>query len=156
LVAALVVGGREIIRLTEEFRLEREARQAAEVALEKSRADEKRAAEQRQREADARSEEFARELAASEKRRLDQIRADEDRQRRAMVEAARREQAAKSQAEFQDYVRRRDCSSACQQTLSNCERECNYRFTGSDRRDARVACEDSCKQSNTLCMSTCR
>jgi hypothetical protein len=79
-LASLVLGAREIIGLTEEFRREREAPQA----LERNRADERRAAEQRQLEADARSDQLARELAALEKRRSDRIPADEDREQRAM------------------------------------------------------------------------
>ena len=133
-LASLVVGAGQIIGLSEEFRREREARQAAEAALEKSRADERRAAEQRQREADARSEELVRKLAASEKRRLDQI------------------GAAADEAKRLGEQRRQACSDNCQDARDNCTFSC---FRQTDGRD-NTACYESCGENLSFCMANCR
>ncbi|MEO8628489.1 MAG: toll/interleukin-1 receptor domain-containing protein, partial [Betaproteobacteria bacterium] len=86
LLASLALGGREIIGLSK-------ARQAADArsealaqgisALEKSAADERRAAERRQREAEARSKELAQDIAVLEKTREAERRAAAQRQREA-------------------------------------------------------------------------
>lgn len=180
LLASLVLGAREIIGLTGEFRRERDARRAAEAALETSRADERRTADQRQREADARSEKLAQELAALEKRRADEQRAAAERQREAdalseelsqdlaaleqkrqdQIRAAesRERQAREDEARAKDIAarqaeqRRRDCRDRCQSTRSECESRCFFKFDG----QLRDSCNNSCKQLEPFCTSNCQ
>jgi hypothetical protein len=158
LLASLALGAREIIGLTEEFRREREARQAANArseklaqdiaALEKSRADERRAAEQRQRQADVRSENLAENLAALERKGADGVRVADERERRARDQATKRERDAKYEAE----QRRWHCTLGCESTRRNCESSCFQRLDG----PAREACKDSCKQYEPFCKSNCQ
>jgi hypothetical protein len=183
LLASLVVGAREISGLTEEFRRERDARQAAEAALEKSRADERRAAEQLQREADARSQQLARDLAelekrraeqllADEKKRAEQLLADERRQREAdaqrdelardltAAEQRRSEQilAAAAEAKRLAEQRRQACFSSCQVARNKCESACFIKtdsFSASGQQ-LREACNDSCKQNVPFCVANCQ
>jgi TIR domain len=182
LLVALALGARAIIRLNEEVSREREARQAASArseelaqditAIEKKRAEERRAADQRQRQADARSEELAQDITAIDKKRAEERRAADQRQRQAdarseelgqditaidkkRAEERRQADAAKEHAEFAAYVRRQGCIQACHSTrINECHYSCEDRTHGDH--PALEQCENTCEQYETLCKQACQ
>jgi hypothetical protein len=151
LVTSLALGAREVIELSQEFRREREARQAADArsdelakdlaTLQESRAADVRAATEREKQAKSESEGLARDLAAVNEKRTDDMRA-----------ATEREKQARYDAERQAEARRRNCISGCESTRRSCESSCFYRFDG----QLRASCQDSCKQQEPFCKSTCQ
>lgn len=164
LLAVLALGAREIIGLSQargaaDARSEKLAQDIA--ALEKSRDEERRVTEQRQREAeqrqretDARNEKLTRDITGLEDSREEEQRAADERQR--LAENAARD--AKYAAERQAAQRRRDCTDRCESTRRDCEFRCPYAAPYSTGLEAqrRTACLDSCRQSEPFCRSSCQ
>ena len=148
LLAVLALGARGIIRLNGEVRQEREARKAASArseelaqdiaAIEKKRADERRAAEERQRQADTRSKELEKNLAGMERSSADERRAADEQERR--VEAQR-------------HMQQVGCLNQCYMNNSDCENKCLSLETNSA---AQKQCEDTCRQYDSFCKNGCR
>jgi hypothetical protein len=154
LLAALALGAREIIGLSQardaaDARSEKLAQDIA--ALEKSRDEERRVTEQRQRETDARNEKLTRDITGLEESREEEQLAADERQRLAENAA----QDAKYAAERQAAQRRRDCTDRCESSRRDCEFRCPYAPPYSTGLEAqrRTACLDSCRQSEPFCRS---
>jgi TIR domain len=140
LLATLALGAREIIRLNGDIRQERDAGRAASAeaqklshdidAIEKKRAE----AEERQRQADARSKELEKNLTGMERSSADE--------RRAAVEEEHRR---RDTCNFNCYGRNSDCEFKCDQTA-------NYPVNSPAERQ----CRDTCKQYDTLCRNACQ
>jgi hypothetical protein len=143
LLALIALGGREIFRLNGEGRQEREARKAASArseelaqdiaAIEKKRADERRAAEERQLQADTLSKELEKNLAGLERSSADQRRALADRE---------------SQGRYEE-----SCISDCESQRNACESDCGARTYSYSPLDQ---CSKSCKQYEDSCKTMCR
>jgi hypothetical protein len=104
--------------------------------MEKKRADERRAAEERQRQADTRSEELENNLAGMERSRADERRAAAEQERRAEVQRQQRQYSCNHNC----YVRNLDCETKCIQLPSGA---------------AENQCKDTCKQYDALCKNGC-
>jgi|SRR5271165_1557275 len=151
LLASLALGARGIIRLNDEVRREREARQAASArseqlaqdmaAMEKKRADERRAAEER-------SKELEKNLAGMERSSADE--------RAAAAEQERRAEFQQRQDKYQAELRHEGCISKCESTrINECGPSCS-KFSWGSEADSRQRCEDTCKQYEALCKHGCQ
>jgi len=164
LLTSLALGAREIIRLNQEVRREREAGEAASArseklsqdmaAIEKKRADERSAAEERQRQGDARSKELEKNLAGMERSSADERRAATERQEQA--------ERQRQMDNFNAGIRHNDCINKCSSNRSQCESDCRSKIN-SDRyattdsyRAALDQCYDTCKQYESLCKNGCQ
>lgn len=161
LLAALALGAREIIGLSKarDAAAARSEKLAQDIAaLEKSRVEERRIAEQRQREADARSDKLTRDITGLEKSREQERQAADEREQQAEDEAETREREqrdAKYEAERQATRQRRDCLDRCESTRRDCEFRCPYGLSGLEAQ-RRTACLDSCRQLEPFCRSSCQ
>jgi hypothetical protein len=169
LLAALALGGREIIGLTRAVSVEREARKAAEIrseelaksvtVLEKTEADIRRATEERERLADEQAksidalgriqaenrraaeerDRLAKEQA--EKRERDRIAAEQSAAIARRLEDERRQWSAKIQARDRAQDEQQHCNSRCYERRDDCE--------------AHSANIESCRRPFTQCQDDC-
>jgi hypothetical protein len=169
LVAALALGGREIIGITKEVRVERDARKTADVrseelaksvdVLEKTEADIRRATEERDRLAKQQAEsiatlakiEAANRRAAEERDRLakeqaakrerDRLEAERSAAVARHLEDERQQWSAKVQANYRAEAEQQQCNSRCYAKRNDC--------------DAHSAKKESCYRPFTQCQDDC-